>query len=226
MNKAPLIVVEGIDGSGKDTQADMLVSRLIEAGLDPLRVAEPCEELPHGRLLRELLRSGEYQASHAPLFLADRMALQEAIVAPALALGRPVVSVRSFLSTLVYQQENWPLGWLIDIHRQMLTKPNVVVYLDINPQEGLDRVGKRGSDKEVYERIDILERNRQRYLRLVDPDNTMRAENWPTLAGTAPDHDPLGGLVADGCLRLVINASGSRDETHDAIWAAVKGKVS
>jgi dTMP kinase len=197
------VIFEGNDGGGKDSQADMLVSRLIQKGQNPLRVAEPCEDLPHGRLLRDLLSSGEHQASHAALFLADRMALQESIVCPALQAGRPVVSVRSFLSTLVYQQENWPLGWLLDIHRMMLAKPTVIIYLDIDPQEGLDRVGKRGTGKEVYEKIDILERNRARYLSLMEGDD-------------------LTALMEPHCLRVIVDASGTREEVHEAIVKALQ----
>tara|TARA_Y100000310_G_scaffold91693_2_gene89144 strand:+ start:1349 stop:1975 length:627 start_codon:yes stop_codon:yes gene_type:complete len=201
------MVIEGTDGCGKDTQADLLISRMVESGLDPLRVAEPCEDLPHGRLLRELLSSGEHPESHAALFLSDRMALQAGTVRPALEAERPVVSVRSFLSTLVYQQENWPLDWLIEIHKMMVAKPDVVVWLDVDPDIGLERVGKRAIAKEYYEKAEIQERNRGRYRTLVT------------------DSPAFLGLIADDPLIIVVDASQTRDEIHAEIWQQVAPRM-
>jgi len=203
----PYICMEGTDGSGKDTQADLLITRMEEAGFNPLRVAEPCEDLPHGRLLRQLLASGEHRESHAPLFLADRMALQASAIRPALEAGRPVVSVRSFLSTLVYQQENWPLDWLIEIHKQMLVKPDVVVWLDIDPEIGLDRVGKRAIAKEVYEKMEIQQRNRSRYRDLVTDSPEFRS------------------LLANGASVFVVDGSKPRAEVHEVIWEGIKARL-
>lgn len=203
------MIIEGTDGCGKDTQADLLITRMTEAGLDPLRVAEPCEDLPHGQLLRQLLASGEHPESHAALFLADRMALQAGTVRPAIKAGRPVVSVRSFLSTLVYQQENWPLDWLIEIHKMMVAKPDVVVWLDVDPGIGLERVGKRAIAKEYYEKAEIQQRNRGRYRSLVvDADSPM-----------------FLGLIAPDPLIVIVDASQTRDEIHNRVWSAVSPRL-
>jgi len=167
---ARFVQLDGIDGSGKDSQADLLVQHFRAAGLDPLRLNEPDNTLPTGTLLRQLLKSGEYQEAHAALFLADRMAMLTRRVIPALAAGRPVVSSRSFLSTLVYQQENWPLEWLLAIHAQLPAKADLLIVLDMDPTEALARTQKRGLGPEVYERLDIQRRNQKRYRDLVlDP---------------------------------------------------------
>lgn len=198
------IVVEGIDGCGKDTQADLLYTKLEELGLNPLRVAEPCEDLPTGKLLRQFLASGEYRKAHAALFLSDRFALQESVIKPALDAGRPVISVRSFMSTLVYQQDHWPLDWLYQIHAQMLCKPTDVVLLDVDPAVGMERVGKRGQATEIYEKIEIQERNRERYSDLVkDP----RFHRLLTDEGTPRIH--------------VVDAMRTRAEVHERIWAEI-----
>lgn len=199
-------IIEGTDGTGKDTQADLLISRLEDLGRNPLRVAEPCEDLPHGRLLRQLLASGEHRESHAALFLADRMALQAGTIRPAVEAGRPTISVRSFMSTLVYQQENWPLDWLIEIHKQMLVKPDVVIWLDIDPEIGLERVGKRAIAKEVYEKMDIQQRNRGRYRDLLG-------------------NPAFLGLLAPDPLVLTVDASKTREEVHAVIWEALAPRL-
>ena len=164
------LIIEGIDGSGKDSAADLFVKHFQNQGLDHLRIHEPDETLPGGAELRRLMKTGANRETYPGLFMANRMALQMSKVLPALLTGRPVISVRSFLSSLVYQQEQWPLDWLFDIHRMLPAKPDVIIILDVDPAEGLERVSGRGVAKEAYERLDIQTRNRQRYLDLVsDP---------------------------------------------------------
>jgi len=156
----PYIVIEGIDGSGKDTQGDLLAASMDGA----LRVNEPDDSLPTGKLLRVMLKEGSYVEAHAAMFLADRMAMLSTKVRPALDAGKPVVSVRSWMSTLVYQQENWPLDWLFDIHRQLPCKATHLIVLDIDPEIALSRATRRPGHNEFYEKLDIQKRNRQRYL--------------------------------------------------------------
>lgn len=199
------ILIEGVDGSGKDTQADLLVHRLEQQGENPLRVSEPCDDLPTGKLLRRLLKSGEHKEAHAPLFLADRMALHSSIVSPALADGQTVVSVRSFLSTLVYQQENWNLDWLIALHSQMAVKPNIIVWLDLNPNEGLNRVQLRGGAKDVYERLDIQTRNHERYSELL--------ADGPSAS--------ISSLCAPDVQVVRVDASKNRRAVHEQIWETI-----
>lgn len=164
-------IYEGIDGSGKDSQADLLVQHL---GESCLRLNEPDATLPTGKLLRECLASGAHPKAHAAMFLADRMALHHAKIGPAQAEGRDVVCSRSFLSTLAYQQEQWSgdegLQWLFDIHRMLPCKADIIFILDVDSAEGLARVNKRDISTEYYEKMDFQVKNRQRYLDLaIDP---------------------------------------------------------
>ena len=205
-------VVEGCDGAGKDVQADLLhsyLTRLAQLAKPafPLRINEPNSDSPTGKLLRQCLRTGEYPKAHAAMFLADRMALQYGTIIPALQEGQDVVCVRSLLSTLVYQQEQWDLQWLFNIHRMMPANIDFLFILDVDPIEGLARVGKRSTDLEVYERLDIQERTRKRYHDLAS-DSRMQAFLTP---GT-------GRIV-------VINTTGkSIEEVHAQILDCVMGK--
>ena len=190
------VIVEGIDGCGKDTQGDMLAAHL---GDNVLRVNEPDSTLPTGRLLRQMLKDGTYVQAHAAMFLADRMAMLSTKVHPALAQNRHVVSCRSWMSTLVYQQENWPLSWLIKIHLQLPAKATHLILLDLDAEESLRRATKRPGHNEFYEKLDILKRNRQRYLDLAN-----RVVN-------------LGRLMAHDARVVVIDATGTPDEVHARI---------
>lgn len=203
MINPPYCLVEGIDGSGKDSQVDLLVGAFRDAGHNPLRVAEPDASLPTGALLRQLLKSGEYKEAHAALFLADRMALHVTKVLPALAEGRPVISSRSFLSTLAYQQENWPLNWLLAIHQQLPAKATHILVLDMDPAEALSRTQSRGGHAEVYERLDIQTRNRDRYRTLL------------TIPGL------LDPFMAPPGRAVLVSAEGAPDDVHARIKAEV-----
>ncbi len=197
------IIIEGGDGSGKDTQAEELVDRLMGEGWEVLLVREPWDTMPIGKLLRQCLKTGEFPAAHAALFLADRMALLSEVVKPALAGGMVVVSIRSFLSTLAYQQEHHPLDWLKAIHENLPVSVSHVFYLDVDPEVGATRRGKRGVAAEVYEKLDIQQRVRQRYLSLMAEANDLPA---------------LKGAVTS-----VVDANRTVEEVHEDIWAQVNG---
>lgn len=194
------VIIEGIDGSGKDTQGDRLAARLAKMTSEVVRVNEPDNSLPTGQLLRQMLKDGSYVEAHAAMFLADRMAMLATKVKPVLARGGSVVSVRSWMSTLVYQQENWPLEWLKDIHKQLPCKADYVILLDIDPEMALQRATRRPGHMEFYEKVDIQKRNRQRYLDLV-------FESAPFLA-------PFGQVK-------VVDASASPDEVEQAVAEAI-----
>ncbi len=158
------VLIEGIDGCGKDTQGDRLHARLLAKNSQTLRVNEPDDSLPTGKLLRQMLKDGTYVEAHAAMFLADRMAMLATKVRPVLEAGGDVVSVRSWMSTLVYQQENWPLSWLFDIHRQLPCKATHLILLDLDPKVALERATRRPGHMEFYEKLEVQQRNRQRYL--------------------------------------------------------------
>lgn len=183
------VIIEGPDRAGKDTQANLLIHRMRDVGMDPLLVNEPCEDLPTGKLLRQLLKTGEFCETHVGLFLADRMALQSRVIRPAIEAGRPVVSVRSFLSTLCYQAEDWPSDWLYDIHEILPIKPTHVVILDVSPEEAQQRMGHDTRAPEVYEKIEVQRRVRQRYLDLPYQDRfwkLLHPTGWSVVIPEAP----------------------------------------
>ncbi|MFW6202012.1 MAG: dTMP kinase, partial [Gemmatimonadota bacterium] len=101
------IVFEGVEGSGKSTQAERLVDWLRERSIPHLATREP-GGTPVGEGVRGLLLDRRDDDDVPPraellLVLAARAALIERVVAPALEEGRIVVSDRFELSTLAYQ---------------------------------------------------------------------------------------------------------------------------
>lgn len=102
----PFIAIEGVDGAGKSTQVERLAARWRAHGRDPLVVREPGGTALGEEVRRLLLHRTEIELhpeTETLLFLASRVQLYEERIRPALAAGRPVISDRYHLSTLVYQ---------------------------------------------------------------------------------------------------------------------------
>jgi dTMP kinase len=98
------VTFEGVDGSGKSTQADLLRDRLRRDGREVVATREP-GGTPVGERVRELLLDGGAMApwAEAALFTAARAELVDRVIAPALAKGADVVSDRYLDSSLAYQ---------------------------------------------------------------------------------------------------------------------------
>lgn len=200
------ITFEGIDGSGKSLQADLLHAHLQRNGVDPLlRINEPFADLETGKFLRACLKTGAFPESHAALFLADRMVGLPLKVMPVLEAGGSVVCSRSFLSTLIYQQEQWPLDWLADLHEMLPVFPTHVIILDLDPEVALDRAHKREGHDEFYEVMDLQRRNRFRYL----CQNQEGSHLWNLLPHTSRVR--------------VVDGNGTPEEVHQRVLTTLFG---
>jgi dTMP kinase len=98
------VTFEGIDGSGKTTQAELLAKWLENEGRTVVATREP-GGTRLGERVRELLLEGDAMApwSEAALFVAARSELVERVIGPALAEGSDVISDRYLDSSLAYQ---------------------------------------------------------------------------------------------------------------------------
>lgn len=106
MSRALFLVLDGVDGAGKTTQAARLVASLAaERSIAPLHLREP-GSTALGERLRALLLGGDVDpvpAAEVLMFAAARRQMLDELVAPALAEGRDVVCERFHASTFAYQ---------------------------------------------------------------------------------------------------------------------------
>lgn len=99
-----LIIFEGIDGTGKSTQVQLLSEALREQGYEVVTTFEPTAG-PFGKKIRSLFtnRASLSQEEELALFMDDRRWHVQELIAPALATGKIVISDRYYFSTAAYQ---------------------------------------------------------------------------------------------------------------------------
>jgi len=167
--QAKFIVFEGLDGSGKSTQIRILEERLVKLGHRVAVTAEPTASATGG-LVRDALcaftpRTG---AEIAALFAADRVAHNTNPVwgiEKMLRDGRDVICDRYYYSSLAYQGSVTDPSWVRDMNLNCpeIRKPDICIFLDLEPEKCLERISKDRMVTEIYEERDRLERYRNRY---------------------------------------------------------------
>jgi dTMP kinase len=179
-SRGAFIVFEGGEGAGKSTQVDLLAAALTDDGRRVVVTREPGATAFGARIRSLLLDHADRPPSVAPraealLYAADRAEHVATVVRPALAEGSVVISDRYTDSSLAYQGAGRSLpaeevSWLSTWATGGL-KPDLVVLLDIEPAEGLARVGGRGrSDRVENEPAAFHERVRFAFLDLATAD--------------------------------------------------------
>ncbi|BCK27756.1 dTMP kinase [Vibrio cholerae] len=180
---AKFIVIEGLEGAGKSTAIQVVVETLQQNGIDHItRTREP-----GGTLLAEKLRAlvkeehpGEELKDITELLLvyAARVQLVENVIKPALARGEWVVGDRHDMSSQAYQGGGRQIApsTMQGLKQTALGdfKPDLTLYLDIDPKLGLERARGRG-ELDRIEKMDIsfFERARERYLELANSDDSV-----------------------------------------------------
>jgi len=193
------ISLEGVDGSGKSTQARLLVEAL---GERTVAIREPGGTEAAERI-RELLADPNVSLeplAELMLFLAARADLTERVIRPALDEGRHVVADRFSDSSVAYQGAARGLGvgeviGLCDTATDGLW-PDLTVLLRLDPETGLGRA--EGDDRFEQEGLGLQQ---------------AVAEAYEEIAVIASDR------VA------VVDASGSVEEVHERVMEAVNGRL-
>lgn len=167
------ICFEGIDGSGKSTQARLLVTRLEEQAQDVLLVREPGGTRISDSI-RHILLDNDHEEmderAESLLYLAARAQLVTEKIVPALKQGFIVISDRYTLSTFAYQGYGRGIDLAHLIQANDLATgglvPDMTIILDIDPKTALKRREHSGNDRIESAGVIFQEKVRTGYLEL------------------------------------------------------------
>ncbi len=182
-DNAKFIVVEGLEGAGKSTAIQAVLDKLAEAGVESITNTRE----PGGTALAEKMRAlvkeehaGEVLQDMTELLLmyAARVQLVENVIKPALDKGQWVVGDRHDMSSQAYQGGGREIAaeTMQSLKNTTLGdfKPDLTLYLDIDPVVGLERARGRG-ELDRIEKMDIsfFHRTRAKYLELASKDESV-----------------------------------------------------
>jgi dTMP kinase len=170
-----LVVFEGLDQSGKQTQAERLRDRLVAAGRTVRLLSFPSYETHLGTEIGRALKGDRDYAADTMqlLYVANRFEWKPEIERE-LSKGTVVVCDRYLASSIAYGEAFGLDGqWLSDIQRY-LPQPDLTVLLDIDPQVSASR---KTADRDKYERdLALLARVRDSYLRQASSPRWLRLD--------------------------------------------------
>jgi dTMP kinase len=176
MEKGKLIAFEGIDASGKATQAKLLYEFLKSKNIDCIATDEPVYKGPIGQKIKELLHSKLVEDAFTLqlIFTADRACHVASVIAPALEQGKLVISDRYLLSTIAFS-----VGRDLDAEKLESIKkantifpyPDIIFVLNIGQKEAVERINQRSKEqnrnKDMHEKdIQFLLKVKNAYIEL------------------------------------------------------------
>ena len=152
------IVIDGLDGSGKDTQAKLIADMYEKQGRKVVVRSHPCFDNRYGRKSKEaLLKTGKINHLLATIYFG--LDVIRSVVKythddsiDVLILSRYILAVMYLpdgINTLVYK-----------IVTFILPTSDCMFFLDVSPEESLRRIGSRDEDTEMFENIECLRENR------------------------------------------------------------------
>ena len=161
------IVIEGIDGTGKSTQAKRLGEWFTAQGREVVLSREPTAG-PWGKKVRDSGDTGRLSpADELQYFLNDRRQHVDELIAPSLAAGKVVILDRYYFSTMAYQgARGFDPEEIRRKNEAFAPVPDLLLIMDLEVDIALSRIGARGEIANEFEKRENLERCREIFLSL------------------------------------------------------------
>ena len=171
------IVIDGLDGSGKDTQVKLLTQEYQKLGRDVTVRSHPCNDNKFGKKSKQaLLKTGKLNHIKATIYFGldairsvQMYCYNEDV--DVVIFSRYILAVMylpNVVNTIVYK-----------IVTFILPTSDCMFFLDITPEESLRRIGSRDEEMEMFENIDSLRENRERSKKFVYNWNVVSADDAP-----------------------------------------------
>jgi dTMP kinase len=182
MSTGKFIVIEGMEGAGKSSAIAVIESTLNKYGIEYVNTREP-GGTPLAEALRNMVKSVDHQEkltveTELLLMYASRSQLLANKILPALAEGKWVIGDRHDLSSRAYQGggrgfDEAIMNTISDITLKGF-RPDITLYLDIDPYIGLSRAKARGDlDRIELEQMEFFIRVHNKYRQLVEQDESI-----------------------------------------------------
>ncbi len=202
------LVLDGIDGCGKSTQAKKLCNYFKSNDIQTLLTAEP-SDYDIGKMLRKYLQNSEIPASvDALLFAADRIEHCNKEILPLLNKGSIIISDRYRDSSYIYQSiegknEGVSIDWIKNINKFSLI-PDLTIIIDIDPKIGLKRKRKQAINSQ-NQSLDKFE---------IDEFQNLIREEFIKIVKNS--------VVSDEGIHILIDGNGSEEEVFNKIMQVIK----
>ncbi|MGL6115963.1 dTMP kinase, partial [Plesiomonas sp.] len=178
------IVIEGLEGAGKTTAQQTVVQVLQARGIIDLVFTREPGGTPLAERLRSLIKEGHpdealTDKAEVLMLYAARIQLVENVILPAMQRGAWVIGDRHDLSSQAYQGGGRGIDpVLLQTLRDTVLgdfRPDLTLYLDIDPALGLQRARARGAlDRIEQQALAFFERSRERYLSFAKADSRIK----------------------------------------------------
>lgn len=202
--KGEFIAFEGIDGSGKSTQINLLAERLKKEGIYYYTTMEPTDS-PIGSLIHQIM-TGRIKTDNkviAALFVADRLdhLLNDVNgLVSKITEGTTVITDRYYFSSYAYHSIDMPMDWVIQANEQsrIILQPTVTLFIDVDPDIAIERIAQNRAHQELFEKKSRLIKVKDKYLEAFD--KMKDSENIITVDGNrAPE------VIADDIWKKIKN---------------------
>ena len=183
-----LIAFEGLDQSGKQTQAERLKAQVEARGRTAVLLDFPAYETRIGREIHDALHGErEYGPDVMQLLYVANRYEKKPLIEKLLGEGTVIVCDRYLASSIAYgEAQELDADWLRDIQRY-LPPPDLTILLDIAPETA---AGRKRSNRDRYERdLELLSRVRDSYHRQA------RAADWVQFDGERPKDDVAADVL-------------------------------
>jgi len=170
IKKYRYIAIEGIDGSGKTTIANLLYNELSKRYNKIILIKEPYDNDLSKKIKEIILKEHEKNLDYgyllALLFTADR-SIKNIDLKKYLNIDYIVISDRSIYSTFSYQilYEGMDIEWLKCVSKYII-RPDITFILDVDPKIAVERINLRSKNITSYENIEFLRKVRENFLKL------------------------------------------------------------